>query len=92
MKVKRDPSRSRQAKARHRYWLTPRAWNRRCSHCGSRAAAAVRPVDHAYACEPCIERLGIKAQKSKAWRDGGSRAGSTVRVRFVDPESMRRAA
>lgn len=87
---KRDPSRRRQAKARHRYWLTPKAWNRRCSHCGEGAAVAVRPVDHVYTCESCIERLGIKARESKAWRDGGSRAGSAVTIRYVNPESLRR--
>jgi hypothetical protein len=72
--------------------LTPKAWNKRCSHCGHAGSVAVRPLDHRYACESCIERLGIMAGESKAWRDGGSRAGTAVTIRHVDPESLRRAA
>ena len=76
-------------RARCRYWLTPRAWDKRCSHCGRICAIAYRPDDGKHACVSCIERLGIKAGESKAWRDGGSRAGSAVTIRHVDPESLR---
>lgn len=86
---KTKPSRRRQADARRRYWLTPRVWDKSCSHCGSDGSVAVRPRDRRYACQPCIERLGIKARESSAWRDGGSRAGAAVAVRFVPPGARR---
>jgi hypothetical protein len=73
-----------------RYYLTPKVWKERCDQRGcENPAIAYRPFDHAYACEPCIERLGIEAHESKAWRDGGSKAGSAVTIRHVDPESLR---
>jgi hypothetical protein len=69
--------------ARKSYWLTPRVWNKRCSHCGVGQAVAVRVRDNKYACEGCVARLGIRARESKAWRDGGSRAGAAVTVRHT---------
>ena len=86
------PSRREQAKARQHYWLTPKAWNKSCSHCGTDGAGAVRPIDHRYACEACIDRLGIKARESKAWRDGGSRAGAAVVIRYSTRAARRTSA
>lgn len=83
---KNTPNRRAQSKARQHYWLTPKAWNKACSHCGKDGSVAVRPLDRRYVCEACIERLGIRARESKAWRDGGSRAGCTVTIRYVDPD------
>jgi hypothetical protein len=74
------------AQARRRYWLTPSAWNRSCSHCGASGSIAYRPLDRKFACESCIERLGIKARQSKAWLDGGAKARAAVTIRHVDPE------
>jgi hypothetical protein len=39
------------------------------------------------ACAGCVERLGIRAHESAAWRDGGAKVDPTVTVRFVEPES-----
>jgi len=72
-----------------RYWLTPKAWNKRCSHCGGQGAIAYRPRDHRYACERCIRKRGISARESNAWRYGGSTAGSKVTIRHVDPATLR---
>jgi len=83
------PKRRGPGKARHCYWLTPKAWRRWCSHCGHEGAAAYRPRDRKYACEDCIAKLGINAHESKSWRDGGGRAGSKVTVRHVDPATLR---
>jgi hypothetical protein len=47
-------------------------------------------VDRKFACASCIETLGINARESKAWRDGGAKAGAAVTIRHVDPESLRR--
>ena len=80
------------SQARRHYWLTPKAWNKRCSHCGNAGSVAVRPLDHRHACESCIEQHGIRARESKAWREGGSKAGSVVRVRYVDPATLRGSA
>jgi hypothetical protein len=66
------------------YWLTPKAWSKPCSHCDAEHSAACRPRDWNYACTDCVKRPGIRAKKSKAWHDGGSRAGATVTVRFID--------
>ncbi len=71
-----------------RYWLTPKVWNKTCDHCKN-PAIAYRFFDHAYVCGPCIERLGLEATESKAWRDGGSRAGAAVTVR-MSTEAHRR--
>lgn len=73
----------------HRYYLTPRLWNRPCSHCPAPSSIAYRVKGRATACADCIERLGIEARESEAWRDGGSRAGAEVTVRRVDPASLR---
>lgn len=62
MRGKRRPDRRKQAKARRHYWLTPKAWNRRCSHSGADGSIAVRPADHSHACESCVERLNIQAR------------------------------
>ncbi len=78
------------ARARRHYWLTPKAWNKRCSHCGAIGSIAYRPDDRKHACAGCIKRLGIKAHESRAWLDGGAKAGAEVTVRHVDPESLRR--
>jgi hypothetical protein len=94
---KRDARRRRtrrreggQSKSRGRYWLTPKVWKERCSHCGASGSIACRPVDRKFACASCIETLGINARESKAWRDGGAKAGAAVTIRHVDPESLRR--
>jgi hypothetical protein len=87
MTSKTKRNRRPRAKARRHYWLTPKAWNKRCSHCGAEQSVAVRPADHRHACGACIERVGINARESKAWRDGGSRAGTAVVVRFVPPSA-----
>jgi hypothetical protein len=72
------------------YYLTPKAWRRKCGRGGcDEPAVAYRAFDRSYVCEPCIERLGIKARESRAWREGGAKAGSTVTIRHVDPESLR---
>ena len=78
-----------QTRARQTYWLTPRAWNRSCSHCANPGSIAYRHTPRAYACESCIERLAIKAKPSKTWREGGAKAGSTVTIRQVDPATLR---
>lgn len=65
------------------YWLTPKAWRKRCSHCGHEGSVAYRPRDRKSVCVECVERLGINARESKSWLDGGSKAGATVTVRFV---------
>lgn len=73
------------------YWLTPRGWNRRCSHCGHEGSVAYRPSDRKRACAECIVRLGINARESQSWRDGGAKSDPTVTIRFVDPETIRPA-
>jgi hypothetical protein len=78
-----------QRQARRHYWLTPRAWRKRCSHCSADGSVAYRPDDGKHVCQSCIERLGIKARESQAWRDGGAKAGATVRIRHVDPATLR---
>ena len=83
--MKINPNQRKQAKAQQHYWLTPKVWNKRCSHCGAEQSVAVRPADHRHACGACIERLGISARKSKAWTEGGSRAGHAVVIRCVEP-------
>jgi hypothetical protein len=85
MMSKTGRNRRPQAKARKHYWLTPKAWNKSCSHCGRDGSIAVRPLDRRHACETCINRLGIKARESKAWRDGGSKAGAAVVIRLMPP-------
>ncbi len=82
------PSRNRSRPLR-RYYLTPRVWNRTCSHCGHFGSIAYRHTPRAYACRSCIEALGIKPQESKAWREGGARAGAAVTIRHVDPATLR---
>jgi hypothetical protein len=90
-KAKRAKPRRTRAKGRnvektsHRYWLTPKAWRHRCSHCGNAGSVAYRPVDGKSACGECIDRLGIQARESESWRNGGAKAGSSVTVRYVDP-------
>ena len=84
------PDRGAQGRARRCYWLTPRAWARRCSHCSAEHAVAVRPDDRRAACADCVDRLGITARESEGWRDGGAKAGSTVTSRHVDPATLRR--
>jgi len=64
-----------------RYWLTPKVWNKSCSHCEATASVAYRPGDRRYACAACVERLKIKARESEAWLAGGSRAGPAVTIR-----------
>ena len=68
------------------YWLTPKVWREMCSHCDEWKAVAVRPRDYRYACATCIERLGIRTNESRAWRDGGARAGAEVKVRYLEAE------
>jgi len=68
------------------YWMTPRVWRELCSHCDAGQAVAVRPRDYRYACTACIERLGIRTKESRAWRDGGARAGAEVKVRYLEAE------
>ena len=81
---------ARQASAvANRYYLTPKVWQRPCSHCSAASSIAYRLSGRKTACVDCIDRLGIKARESQAWRDGGARAGSKVTVRHVDPESLR---
>ena len=72
-----------------RYWLTPRAWRHSCGRgCGAEQSVAYRASDHSYVCSECIERLGIKAQPSQAWREGGAGTDPSVRISYVDPEEM----
>lgn len=89
----RQRARRRRAAAanttRRRYWLTPKAASRRCSHCHALGAVAYRPADHKVACAECIDRLGIKAHESAAWRDAGRKPYAPVTVRFVDPATLR---
>jgi hypothetical protein len=83
--ARRAAQRLTAAKTARRYWLTPKAWNKRCSHCGHGSAVAVRPADFSHACADCVERLGITAHESTAWREGGAKVDPTVTVRFVEP-------
>ena len=76
-------------KARHRYWLTPKAWAKQCSHCSAEHAVAVRPDDHKAACAACVDRLGIHAHESRGWRDGGAKAGAKVTVTRVNPATLK---
>lgn len=76
-------------KTGRRYWLTPKAARKRCSHCGAVGCVAVRPTDGKTACAECVDRLGIKAHESTPWREAGRRPYSPVTTRFVDPESLR---
>ena len=69
--------------AQRTYWLTPKGWNKPCSHCPSSTSVAYRASDHCRACRSRIERLGINARESQAWRDGGAKAGAEVRVSFT---------
>jgi hypothetical protein len=87
-KKRRGPTREQTRAWRH-YYLPPKAWNKICSHCDERPAIAYRQNPRAFACDDCIERLGIKARESKAWREGGSKAGATVTIRHVDPATLR---
>lgn len=75
---------TKQSRARHRYWLTPRAWNRSCSHCGASRSIAFRHTPRTYACGSCVEGLGIKAGESRAWSEGGVK-DPTLTIRYVDP-------
>jgi len=84
-----DPRQRKRITAASRYYLTPKGWGRACSHCGAANSVAFRARDRKRACRECVARLGIRARESRAWRDGGSRAGSAVAVRFVDPASLR---
>jgi len=86
------PKRRGSGRSRHHYWLTPKAWAKTCSHCHERPAVALRPNDHKGACEVCVDRLGIHAHESQGWRDGGSKAGADVTVRYVDPATLREQA
>jgi hypothetical protein len=94
--MKKREKKIRQRKARQariavarRYYLTPKVWNEPCSHCSAASSIAYRVSGRRTACADCIRRLGIKARESRAWRDGGARAGSKVTVRHVDPEGLR---
>ena len=78
--AKRKAKSIRMAKVARRYWITPKAKRRRCSHCGSPTAAAIRPRDQKAACSGCIDRLGIKARQS-------STATVEIRIRHVEPGS-----
>ena len=86
MKYKHTKARSQ---VKRSYWLTPK-----CGTSAARTAGAEHPVAYRSgrpakcACGK-HETLGIKARESKAWRDGGAKAGSTVTIRHVDPESLR---
>jgi hypothetical protein len=62
----------------------------RCHNCGNLGSIAYRNIDQKTLCECCVEHLGVEARESKAWRDGGARAGGAVTIRHVDPESLRR--
>ena len=73
----------KRAKQGRSYWLTPRVWSKRCSHCGRGQSVAWRPRDGKLACAECIERLGVRARESKAWQEGGSRAGAAVTIRYL---------
>jgi hypothetical protein len=80
----KERRRRRAAQARGRriaatYWLTPKAWNKRCWHCGAESSIAVRPGDNRYACAECIERLQIKVGNGK------STTPTPVTVRFECP-------
>ena len=93
--AKRERAKTKRAKAKRlarasgRYYLTPRVWRRPCSHCGGQGAVAYRACDRKVACAACIDRLGIVARESQAWRDGGAKADPTVTVRHVDPATLR---
>jgi len=81
-------------KGRRRWYLTPRVWNRSCSSCGASQSVAFRYSakkgdTNRYACSSCVKKRGIHARESKAWRDGGSKAGSAVKVTWVDPATFR---
>ena len=72
-----------------RYYLTPKVWQCPCSHCSAASSIAYRVSGRKTACVDCIDRLGIKARESQAWRDGGAKAGAKVTVRRVEPEGLR---
>jgi hypothetical protein len=89
----KNTTRKKRGRAARTYWLTPKVWHMGCSHCPrTTGAVAYRVHDNKRACSACVERLGINAQESRAWHDGGGRAGGQVTVRFVDPATMREAA
>lgn len=95
-KREREHSRRTAKRRRHaarqtagRYWLTPKASTRHCSHCSMLGCVAVRPADGKAACESCIERLGIHAHESASWRENGGKPYAPVTVRHVDPATMR---
>lgn len=68
------------AKTARHYWITPKAHRRRCSHCGTATAIAIRPSDQKASCAGCIDRLGINARESAA-----SRGLAGVTIRHVEP-------
>lgn len=74
------------------YWLTPKVWHRPCSHCDGPTSIAYRAADKRTACAECVERLGIRARPSRAWLEGGSKAGAAVTVRRVAPRAASGAA
>src|SRR3954447_26699105 len=76
-KAKKKATAVRQQRARKvagRYYLTPKVWRKRCSHCAATTSVAYRQRGRVTACAACIERLGIAAHESRAWRDGGGQA------------------
>lgn len=85
-KQRRQVEGRRKAKARRlakvgsHYWITPKATCRRCSHCPSPTATAIRPSDQKAACPSCIDRLGIKARRSAT-----TTSVSEATVRHVEP-------
>lgn len=70
----------RLAKTARRYWITPKAKRRYCSHCSATSSTAIRPSDQNAACAECIDRLGIEA-----WESEGSIGVAGVTTRRVDP-------
>src|SRR3954449_8196078 len=90
-KAKKKATAARQRRARKvagRYYLTPKVWAKRCSHCAATTSVAYRQRGRVTACVACIERLGIVARESRVWHEGGARAGSHVTVRYIDPEEL----
>jgi len=86
---------ARKRRRRPRWWLTPRVWHKACSFCGGRQSAAFRYAGRGpgagpmrYACSSCVKERGIRAKESRAYREGGSRAGSAVKVSWVDPATL----
>src|SRR3954447_7490631 len=87
-KAKKKATAARQRRARKvagRYYLTPKVWAKRCSHCAGTTSVAYRQRGRVTACAACIERLRIVAHESRAWRDGGAQAGAEVRIYRLAP-------